>query len=68
MLLQSFLEMKNPGEKPQDNQDEEILENVATTISKFIQRDDEYPDLCEILPSRTHTGGSLIDYKEQGRK
>lgn len=60
--------MKNAGEKTQDNQDEELLENVATTISKFIQKDDEYPDLCDILPPRTHTGGSLIDYKDQQGK
>jgi hypothetical protein len=57
--------MKKEADKKDSLEDEEILENVASVISKFIQKDDEYPDACDILPSRSHTGGSAIDYKEQ---
>lgn len=57
--------MRKEEEKKKAPEEEEILENVAAVISKFIQKDDEYPDISDILPYRSHTGGSAIDYKEQ---
>jgi hypothetical protein len=42
--------MRKEEEKKKVPEEDEILENVASVISKFIQKDDEYPDLSDILP------------------
>lgn len=44
--------MRKEEEKKKAPEEEEILENVAAVISKFIQKDDEYPDISDILPYR----------------